>query len=62
VLPVANYETNIKIVPLDLDSTIVKWQANFDPLTPDADAVISSIFRAGLDTLKADLEGRAAVS
>ena len=33
VLPVANYEVNIKIVPLDLDSTIVKWQANFDQLT-----------------------------
>jgi len=55
VLPVADY-TSTKTVSGDHSSAQVTWSGRFQPTTEDAAAVISTVYRAGLDNLKTQLE------
>ncbi len=59
-LPVANYKATIRVDSSMGGSIAIVWLATFDPKGPEADAkkVISGIFAAGLDSLKAKLDGK----
>jgi len=59
-LPVTNYKATIKVDPGTGGNVAIVWVASFDPKGPEADAkkVIGGIFAAGLDSLKAQLDGK----
>ena len=59
-LPVANYQSTLKVLDNGDGSCTVDWSSNFDPSgAPEADAVaaIQGVYQAGFDALKADFGG-----
>ena len=58
-LPVANYQSTIKVVDNGDGSCTVDWSSNFDPDgAPEADAAgaVQGIFQAGFDALKGEFD------
>ena len=56
-LPIANYQSTIKVVDNGDGSCTVDWSSNFDPDgAPEADAVgaVQGIYQAGFDALKGE--------
>ena len=56
ILPVANYRPHYMVAPINSESSIIRWRAEFDSLSSDAHAIISSMFAMGLIYLKKTLE------
>lgn len=56
VLPVAGYQSTITVSGDDASATVT-WSGQFEPTADDSAGVISTVYRAGLDNLKTQMEG-----
>ncbi|MFT6774808.1 MAG: hypothetical protein ACJA1L_002524 [Paracoccaceae bacterium] len=50
-LPVNHYRATLTAFPEGAGARVF-WSASYEPLTPDADAVVASIFEGGLNALR----------
>jgi hypothetical protein len=61
VLPVVNYVSEVAVIPVDGDGSLLRWRSSFDPAPGVADAAavdaMAGVYTAGLEAAKRAIEG-----